>query len=408
MEGDEEKRGNEDKSAKTSLISLINLPRELLMVIASFLDLPSYLALSTSSTTLLDVLAPQYQWETILDRTRVKWEMMNPEKCSKRSNHINKISQRYGVWENCFGHMQCPSDETLRLDLGQLTNVLRIVQDPDNSLLLDLLHFICDIIEPPDNDDLTDKYDYEDLDEALIALACPCLRNHVVSPATFALLEQVETAVRGEKSEPLQKILVVRCPIPEGDKKGRAPFNANKGRCEGDNLNVKKLFKESESDYLASRASRQMQQVESTRLKVALTYRDGVARVTLLQSWQRCTVGAKKSATSETLKLEFNCELTRWAYHQWVTPPSMMNNSVRLDFLHLISDIFLISDENEPLVTLASSFVKQVQNSLQKEFRKPCSSLTMEEETEMTLKSANLFTLFSRPILNSFHAEFPF
>ena len=62
----------------------------------------------------------------------------------------------------------------------------------------DLLHFICDIIEPPDNDDLTDKFDYEDLDEALIALACPCLRNHVVSPATFALLEQVETAVRGK------------------------------------------------------------------------------------------------------------------------------------------------------------------------------------------------------------------
>ena len=86
LEEGEEKRGNEDKSAKTSLISLINLPRELLMVIASFLDLPSYLALSTSSTTLLDVLAPQYQWKTILMRMKAKWYNPLWAKCIKGPN----------------------------------------------------------------------------------------------------------------------------------------------------------------------------------------------------------------------------------------------------------------------------------------------------------------------------------
>ena len=89
----------------------------------------------------------------------------------------------------------------LRLVLDRLTDVLKIVQDADNSLVLDLLHLICDIVEPPPRHLATSLERYE----TLIALACPCLREHIVSPSTFSLLEKVEISVRGEKSLPLQR-----------------------------------------------------------------------------------------------------------------------------------------------------------------------------------------------------------
>ena len=200
LEDGGEKKGKEetDKSAKTFLISLSSLPPELLMMVASFLDPSSYLALSISSTTLLDVLAPQYQWKTILMRMKAKWYNPLWARCIKGPNQLNCccIVKTWLVYPG-----KCLCKKMLRLVLDQLTDVLKIIQDPDNSLLLELLHFICDIVEPPPRHLATSLERYE----TLIALACPCLREHIVSPSTFSLLEKVEISVRGEKSLPLQR-----------------------------------------------------------------------------------------------------------------------------------------------------------------------------------------------------------
>ena len=112
---------------------------------------------------------------------RVKWELENPwwAKCTKLPNQIScgvceesfssRDNLRSHVVEHNLHHGQ--SCKLLRLDLDRLTDVLKIVQDPDNSLFLDLLHFICDIVEPPPCHLATSL----ERCETLIALACPCL-----------------------------------------------------------------------------------------------------------------------------------------------------------------------------------------------------------------------------------------
>ena len=131
-----------------------------------------------------------------------------------------------------------------------------------------------------------------------------------------------------------------------------------------------------------------MQQVESTSLKVTLTYRDGIAKLTLVQSLRRNAIGAEKSATIETLLLEFNRDFGSGAYMT-----HMMNNGF-LDLLGFILQVFSIANDHGPLATLASSFPKKVKNSLRKLSGKPCFSFTVKEETKMTPRSSNLYLMF--------------
>ena len=171
----------------------------------------------------------------------------------------------------------------------------------------------------------------------MITLACPCLHEHIVSPSTFSLLEKVETSVRGEKSVPLQKLAELRCPLPYADKRRRRPYENFFGAGPYGSwlIDLKRPYAEIESGLLALRASRQMQQVESTSLKVTLTYRDGAAKLTLMQSLRRNAIGAEESATVETLFLEFNRDFGSGAYMT-----HRMNNGLFVDLLGFILQVF--------------------------------------------------------------------
>ena len=47
------------------------LPPELMVMVASLLDLPSYLSLASSSNALANLLLSKAQWTTILARTKM-------------------------------------------------------------------------------------------------------------------------------------------------------------------------------------------------------------------------------------------------------------------------------------------------------------------------------------------------
>ena len=60
----------EEKNNLMTNPNLLCLPPELLVMVASYLDLSSYLTLASSSDALLDILISQHQWETLLKKTR--------------------------------------------------------------------------------------------------------------------------------------------------------------------------------------------------------------------------------------------------------------------------------------------------------------------------------------------------
>ena len=141
-------------------------------------------------------------------------------------------------------------------------------------------------------------------------------------------------------------------------------------------IDLKKPYAEIESGLLALRASRQIQQAESTSLKVTLTYRDGIAKLTLVQSLRRNAIGAEKSATIETLLLEFNRDFGSGTYMT-----HRMNNGLFVDLLGFILQVFSNADDHGPLATLASSFPKKVKTRLTYNFahlRSTKESLTIE------------------------------
>ena len=50
---------------------LTSLPTELLVMLASYLDVSSYLAFASSSTNFLDILISKHQWKTLMQKTRM-------------------------------------------------------------------------------------------------------------------------------------------------------------------------------------------------------------------------------------------------------------------------------------------------------------------------------------------------
>ena len=133
--------------------SLLYLPPELVVMVASYLDLSSYLALAYSSDALLDILISQHQWETLLKKTRqgARQGMMN-------NSHMSDI------WKT--------EEEDMELqDLKQLTEFLRHLKDPEGNLLLALLDLICERF-PADPS-------FED--EEVVSVSCPRHQTHHVT-----------------------------------------------------------------------------------------------------------------------------------------------------------------------------------------------------------------------------------
>ena len=158
--------------------SLLSLPPELVVMVASYLDVSSYLALAASSNALLDILVSQLQWKALLQRTK----MNNDEE------HAT-----FQSFENFMEQNLCHKVDEERVN--ELALFLKSLEDPDNKLLLALLHTICERF-PPENE------------AEVVSLSCPCAHLvHQVSPSGFALLEQAEVTARGTGAEPQQKLV---------------------------------------------------------------------------------------------------------------------------------------------------------------------------------------------------------
>ena len=171
----------EEKDNLMTNPSLLCLPPELLVMVASYLDLSSYLALASSSDALLDLLISQHQWEIRLKKTR------------QGDAGQDKDNLMSDIWETEKEDMELQ-------DLKQLTEFLRHLKDPEGNLLLALLDLICERF-PADPNSVNE---YGDENE-VVSVSCPRHETHHVTPIGFALLERSEM-IKGE-GEPLQKLL---------------------------------------------------------------------------------------------------------------------------------------------------------------------------------------------------------
>ena len=218
--------------------SLSSLPPELVVTVASFLDLPSYLALASSSNANANLLLSKADWSTLLGRTKMNGSVMENVHSLKRLRILKR---------------------EMNAELKQLVDILRFVKkDPDSSFLLSLLDLICERF-PIIKKDESDDFDFSE-----ISLTCPCHQTHVVSPFGFSLLEQAETSLRGTRSNPLQKLVTVEV-------------------AEDIDFTLDHL------DNLAWRASRQDEPVRSVTLGEINTSVDGEAWLELLghcNSWK--------------------------------------------------------------------------------------------------------------------------
>ena len=181
---EEEERDNLAKNFKS--ISFSSMPPELVVLVASYLDVTSYLALASSSTALFRVLVSEVTWKRILERINLnRWNNLNS--CERFEENGEKESK-------------------LQKIVKGLAQLLQYLEDPGSKLRLALLHKICERFPPPPPlwgiEDETWSY------KEAVSLSCPCNVIHEVSACGFALLEQAELHMaRGTNAEPVQKLL---------------------------------------------------------------------------------------------------------------------------------------------------------------------------------------------------------
>ena len=201
--------------------SLPCLPPELLVMLASYLDISSYLSLASSSNARLDILLSQRQWETLLKKTR---HGAGQGRMNNELLHPKYIWDLKDIWDT--------EEEDMELtDLKKFTDFLRRGMDPEGKLLLAFLDLICERFpaEP--------SLEYEDF----VSVTCPRHKTHQVTPFGFALLERAELSKGG--GQPHQKLLA---------------YNLQGLASPEEHLKV-----------IASRSSHQMQKVERLDIRVA-------------------------------------------------------------------------------------------------------------------------------------------
>ena len=217
-----EERDNLAKNFKS--ISFSSMPPELVVLVASYLDVTSYLALASSSTTLFRVLVSEVTWKRILQRINLEEEVVEAveeEALASSSTALLSVLVSEVTWGRILQRINLNMDNLkscerfeeygekeskLQKIVKGLALLLQYLEDPGSKLRLALLHKICESFPPPPPlwgiEDETWSY------KEAVSLSCPCNEIHEVSACGFALLEQAELHMaRGANAEPLQKLV---------------------------------------------------------------------------------------------------------------------------------------------------------------------------------------------------------
>ena len=157
--------------------SLLSLPPELVVMVASHLDVSSYLALASTSSAILDILVSPPHWKALLQKTRMK---KNPG----------------------FGYKV--EEGGMEQEVKELAGFIKFATDPKGILLLDLLEHICErfLVDP--------KFENDYMSASVASVSCPCLAIHKATSFGFALLEQAEIEVRGAGAKPQQNLVAYK------------------------------------------------------------------------------------------------------------------------------------------------------------------------------------------------------
>ena len=180
------KQGSPDRETTSLLLSL--LPPEMVVMVASHLNVASYLALASSSTALLDILVSQLQWESLLQRTRMHGKRLDICEYPRVPLEVHLA----------MSDVRAAEKKDMEDEVRELAVFLKSVKALTNKLFLALLDAIC--MRFPANISFNNKY--------MVSVNCPCsIGIHNVTPFGFALLEQAETIMGGALGEPQQKLI---------------------------------------------------------------------------------------------------------------------------------------------------------------------------------------------------------
>ena len=130
---------------KTMSTSFLSLPPELMVMVASHLDVSSYIALASSSVAILDILVSPLQWKALLQKTNLEQRKttMNFKEYNEFTKDLdasNDIPKEVRVAINL-------KKKSMEEEVKGLAVFLKFVKHSKGLLLLDLLRVIGLIVD---------------------------------------------------------------------------------------------------------------------------------------------------------------------------------------------------------------------------------------------------------------------
>ena len=187
----------------TMSMSLLHLPPEMLTMVASYLDLSSYIALSKSCSLLLNTLAPHPEkWKVLLQNTKM------------------------GLGQ--------PGTVRKAREAGEF---LACLENPDSKLILELFHKIC-ASNPAVSRTIPFVQDLSSLPvqelfnllvlsrRDFVSVSCPCQVTHEVTSYGFAILQLVEMALRRSNRIKIEELNIVSFKSEVADYLNKFAFKA--------------------------------------------------------------------------------------------------------------------------------------------------------------------------------------
>ena len=146
-EGEEEEKKNSLMINPRSTSSrLSRLAPELVVMVASHLDVSSYLALASSSNVLLDILTSQVQWKALLQKTKISSRPRSTPIYIRPSAIFGKYVNIPGVSLEAINAIvefenskEVAAWTEVSDEVYELAGFLKNVHDPEDKLLLLLL-----------------------------------------------------------------------------------------------------------------------------------------------------------------------------------------------------------------------------------------------------------------------------